>query len=291
VSELVSRALPESRLQSSGYAERVGVLTVDLSVFGVVMTADSQPIEALSGQTRILGQPGRHHTRNPILKRQAGGFTGFVGFVGTEQIGGKTTRDWLDGFGARHATAGLHAYATELGEELTQEWERHGLCSVLEILISGVEQGEVRFWYVRNSDGLNPDGTYCAPKTGFDAVDDFDGNYVPRDLGPGQTKQELLRERLYFFRQGALLPAAAVFDTFTGIVSMLYAQGIAGFTPIASLDDLGFSARQRLEFVKRLYSKRHGIFREALAPIGGKVHVVGVDRQGAVKDYSKIRSG
>jgi hypothetical protein len=267
----------------------VGVLTVDLTSFGVVMTADSQPIEALDGQTRILGQAGRRHTRNPILRREAGGFTGFVGFVGTEAIGDKTTRDWLDRFGARHPGEGLRDYATALGLELTAEWRRHGLSSVLEILISGVECGDVRFWFVRNSDGLYQDGTYCAPKAVFDAVDDFDGNYVPRDVRPGQSKDDLLRERMYSFRQGALFPAAAIFDVFTNVLSMLYAQSVQGFTPIASLDDLGYSARQRLEFVKRLYSQKHGIYREPLAPIGGKVHVVGVDRNGTIQEYSKIR--
>jgi hypothetical protein len=89
---------------SAGYAGRVGVLTVDLTAYGVVMSADSQPIEAMDGVTRVLGQPGRRHTRNPILTRNAGGFAGFTGYVGTETIGGKATRDWLDAFGAGHSS-------------------------------------------------------------------------------------------------------------------------------------------------------------------------------------------
>jgi hypothetical protein len=267
----------------------VGVLTVDLTAYGVVMSADSQPIEAIDGVTRVLGQPGRRHTRNPILTRNAGGFAGFIGYVGTEAIGGKTTRDWLDAFGARHPSESLADYAGALGLELTDEWQRHGHASVLEILISGVENGEVRFWYVRNSQGLYDDGTYQAPKTSFDAVNDLDVNHVPRDLRPGQTKEDLLRERMYSFRQGALLPAAAIFDVFRDILGMLYANGIDGFTPIASLDDLGYFARQRLEFVKRLYSQKHGIYRKSPAPLGGNVHVVGVGRDCVIRKYSKIR--
>jgi hypothetical protein len=267
----------------------MGVLTVDLATFGVVMTADSQPIDALDGQTRILGHAGRWHTRNPILMRAAGGFTGFVGFVGTEQIGNANTRDWLDAFGTRHPTETLTEYATALARELEAEWQRHGIKSVLEILISGVENGDVRFWFVRNSQGLHPDGTYMAPKTAFDAVDDFDGNYVPRDLRPGQTKEDLLRERIYSFRQGALLPAAGIFDMFRDILGVLYVHGIPGFTPMASIDDLGHFARQRLEFVKRLYSKKHGIYRDPVAAIGGRVYVFGVGRDGVVRKYSKIR--
>src|SRR6266508_2368994 len=123
----------------------MGVLTVDLTAFGVVMSADSQPIEALDGETHVLGQPGQRHTRNPILTREAGGFAGFTGYVGTETVGGKATRDWLDAFGAKNPTASLADYAHALGRELTDEWQRHGLASVLEILISGVEDGDVRF--------------------------------------------------------------------------------------------------------------------------------------------------
>ncbi len=63
-----------------------------------------------------------------------------------------------------------------------------------------------------------------APKATFDAVDDFDGNYVPRDLRPEQTKEDLLRERIYSFRQGALLPAAGIFDMFRDILGTLYAH-------------------------------------------------------------------
>jgi hypothetical protein len=267
----------------------VGVLTVELTAFGVVMTADSQPIQALDGETRLLGHAGRWHTRNPILKRSAAGFSGFTGFVGTETIADRPTRDWLESFGRRHPTAHLADYAEALGAELTDEWSRLGLVSVLEILISGVEDGDIQFWYVRNSDGLNGDGTYSAPKAGFDAVNDFDLNYVPQALRPGQTKDELLRERTYSFRQGALYPAAAIFDVFRNILEMLYANRIEGFTPLASLDDLGYFARQRLEFVKRLYSQKHGIYGNPVPPIGGKVHVVGVGRDGVPHDYSKNR--
>jgi hypothetical protein len=173
---------------------------------------DSQPIEALDGQTRLLGQPGRRHTRNPSLARAAGGFRGFPGYVGTETIGGKATRDWLDSFGARHPSESLADYAHAFGQELTDEWQRLGLASVLEILISGFENGDVRFWFVRNSQGLYEDGTYRAPKAEFDAVNDLDVNYVPNDLRPGQTKEELLRERIYSSKRGCRGADASLLD-------------------------------------------------------------------------------
>lgn len=264
---------------------------MDLSRFGVVMSADSQPVELLDRKARVLANAGGHLTRCPILTRHTAGFTGFTGFVGTEAIGAIPTRDWLARFGKRHEDDGLAAYAKALGETLTKEWEKRALSSVLEILVSGVENGEVRFWFVRNSDGLHDDDwTYRTPLPEFAVVDDLDGNYVPRDLIPSQTKEDLLRSRMYSFRQGALLPAAHVFEAFSKILQTIYAQPVEGFEPIASLDDLAYFARQRIEFLKRLYSEKHGIYKKSPAPIGGEVHVLGVTREGEVRQYPKIRN-
>lgn len=56
------------------------------------------------------------------------------------------------------------------------------------------------------------------------------------------------------------------------------------------MDDLAFFARQRMEFLKRLFSKKHGIYRKSPAPLGGEIHVFGVARDGVAKTYPKIRS-
>ncbi len=254
------------------------------------MSADSQPIEALGGQMRVL-KPQGGLTRCPILIRNEGGFAGFIGYVGTEEIDGRPTQEWLTASGARHAGVSLSNYAVALGRELTALWKSLGLRSVLEILISGVENGDVRFWYVRNSQGLyDHDWTYKPTKQDFDVVDDLDGRYMPRDLQPGQTKEELLRERTYSFRQGVLLPAAPVFDAFSQILAMLHTHRVDGFEPVGSLDDLAYFARQRMEFLKRLSSKKHGIYTKSPAPLGGEVHVLGVDRNGVMKTYPKIRA-
>lgn len=268
----------------------MGILAVDVSTFGVVMSADSQPIEAVDHETRVMSPQGSL-TRCPIVIRSAGGFAGFVGYVGTEEIDGDSTHDWITGFGARHATANLAEYANALGLELTAAWQTLGLESVLEILITGVEDGDVRFWFVRNSQGLyDDDWTYKSPKPEFDVVDDLDGRYMPKDLRPGQTKEDLLRERMYSFRQGVLLPAAPVFDAFSSILDLLYTHQVDGFEPVASIDDLAYFARQRMEFLKRLSSKKHGIYTNSPAPLGGEVHVFGVDRNGVMKTYPKIRA-
>jgi len=181
--------------------------------------------------------------------------------------------------------------AKTLGDELTREWQRLALASILEILISGVEGNEPRFWYVRNSDGLHDDDwTYKPPRKDFSVVNDLDENYVPRDRQPGQTKEDLLRTRVYSFRLGALLPAAQVFNAFNEILGTIYARSIDGFEPITSLDDLAYFARQRMEFLKRLYSGKHGIYKKSPGPLGGDVHVFGVTRDGVIWKYPKIRS-
>jgi hypothetical protein len=269
---------------------RIGLLAVDVSRFGVVMSADSQPIELLDHETRVLASTGRQLRRCPILIREGGGFVGFTGFVGTEAIGSSTTRDWLADFGEQHPNLGLAGYAEALGDALSDAWRELGLVSILEILVSGVENGEVRFWFVRNSNGLH-DGnwTYRPPQPRFVAVDDLDGNYMPHDLQPGQSKEDLLRSRIYSFRQGVLLPAAQVFEAFGTILQTIYAQPVEGFKPVDSLDDLAYFARQRIEFLKRLYSGKHGIYRRSPAPLGGQVHVLGVSSTGEVRQFPKIR--
>jgi hypothetical protein len=75
----------------------MALLVVDVFAHGVVMSADSQPVEILDGQNRII-RPEAWHTRDPILQRVGGGFVGLVGFAGTEEIEGVTTREWLRRF-------------------------------------------------------------------------------------------------------------------------------------------------------------------------------------------------
>jgi hypothetical protein len=70
----------------------------------------------------------------------------------------------------------------------------------------------------------------------------------------------------------------------------IYAQQIAGFTPIRSLNDLAFFDRQRMEFAKRLYSPKHGISKAASAGIAGEVHVFGITRGGEIRRYGKHRN-
>jgi hypothetical protein len=266
----------------------VGLLAVDVSGVGAVMSADSQRVELLDGDYRVL--PGPPFNSNPIVIREAGGFCGLLGYVGTESIDGTRMPDWLSAFSTAHAGEPLGTFAVVLADALTAEWQRLGLTTVLEIFIAGVESGDVRFWYVGNSRGLyEHNWTFKQPSPQFRSEDDLDRNYIPRDLKPGQTKKQLLETHLYSFREGVLLPAAPVFDAFITILTTIYARGIEGFEPVSSLDDLAYFARQRMEFLKRLYSHDHGIYKKSPAPLDGDVHVLGVTAEGEVRKYPKLR--
>jgi hypothetical protein len=76
-----------------------------------------------------------------------------------------------------------------------------------------------------------------------------------------------------------------VFDAFSNILALLYTHQVDGFEPVASIDDLAYFARQRMEFLKRLSSKKHGMDRRALAPVSRtRVRVGSQPRRGARPD-------
>lgn len=251
----------------------MGLLALDVSRFGVVMSADSQPIQLLAGRNRIQRLSGQR-SRNPIILRCTGGFIGLVGYVGRSEVHGIETRSWLERFGAQNPGISVADYCNALREALTSEWQRRRSKSALWIFVSGMEATEIRFWFVSNTYGaINRDGTYSTVRTSFNAVNDLDENYIAPDLSQGlaATKEQLLRRRIYFFRNGALWPSTMIFDAFSGIVQSLYAQRLRGFPPIRSLDDLAFVDRQRMEFTKRIYNPEYGISRAAVPAIGGVV--------------------
>ena len=95
---------------------------------------------------------------------------------------------------------------------------------------------------------------------------------------------------MFSFRQGVLLPASPVFDGFANLMSVLYTHGVPGFPMMRSLDDVGYYARLRMEFLKRLCSSKHGIYDSKTdSPVGGDVHAYGVACDGEVKEYVKLR--
>jgi hypothetical protein len=264
----------------------MGLITVDVLADGVVMCGDSQGIEILGGTVNVEAASGRR-TRNPIVFRRGGGFTGLVGSVGTEQIEGARAAAWLKSFSDGMPDADLSSFCPALADRLTEIWKRDGMTSILEILVTGVVAGDVQFWYVRNSDGLSGFG-HGPPAASFHSENDLDLNYVPPALQPGESKPSLLSRVTFSFWQGVHFPASIVFQGFQHIMGPIYASGVQGFVPISSLDDLGFYARVRMELLKRLYSPTHGIYAKGQTPpIGGDVHTYGVALDGEVRRYAK----
>lgn len=265
----------------------MGILALDVSRFGIVMSADSQPVELLDGRNRVMSTGG-WTTRNPMIVRCGGGFKGLIGSVGCERIEGRPTAQWLQVFSAQHPDESLAAFCGSLADALLQHWRREGLPYGLWVFISGYEGPEVRFWFVCNIDGLYPDATYRLLPT-FNAINDLEIKLAP-DVNEGRTKEETLRVRMIQFRNGVLVPGAGIFDAFTTVMDGIYAQRIPEFPPIRSLGDLAFYDRQRLEFTKRLFTSKYGIAAEGTSPgIGGQVHVRGVDPNGEIWNYPKHR--
>ncbi len=269
----------------------MALLAVDVSAHGVVMSADSQPVEIRGGENRVVATRGRQK-RNPIVIRCGGGFVGVVGFVGTEELEGVATREWLQAFSDVRPGDEVQAFCDGLAAALTDVWRRDQRASVLEILVAGEVAGDVQFWYVRNSDGLiDATWKHHPPSEQFASVNDLDTNYVPNHAASGEPKDDLLERMMFSFRQGVLLPAAPVFDAYAQLLDTIYAGNVEGFAPLASLDDVGHYARVRMEFLKRLCTAKYGIHGENVpTPIAGDVHVVGVGRDGAVREYRKNRN-
>jgi hypothetical protein len=266
----------------------VGLLAVDVTAYGVVMSADSQRVEIHGGNNRALQQRGREK-RDPIVIRMGGGFVGLVGFAGTEAIESIDTAEWLRRFSSACPQDDVDAFCTRLGARLTEVWRDEKLPTVLEILVSGEVAGDVQFWYVRNSADLGLDGTHNPPADRFVVENDLDRNYIPRDALPGESKAGVLSRMTYSFRQGVLLPASPVFNGFGILMGTLYAHQVPGFA-LASLDDVGHYARVRMELLKRLCSSKYGIYAPNMpSMVGGDVHVYGVDRDGAIRKYVKGR--
>jgi hypothetical protein len=264
----------------------MGLITVDVFADGVVMCGDSQGIEILGGTHHIETGGGRR-TRNPIVVHRGGGFTGLVGSVGTEQIEGTRAAAWLKSFSDGMPGVDHESFCPALAARLTEIWKRDDMKSILEILVTGVVDGDVKFWYVRNRDGLSGFG-HSPPAVSFRSENDLDLNYVPPALRHGESKRSLLSRVMFSFWQGVHFPASVVFQGFQDIMGPIYASGVDGFVTISSLDDLGFYARVRMEFLKRLYSPTHGIYAKGQTPpVGGDVHTYGVALDGEVRRYVK----
>lgn len=264
----------------------MGLLTVDVTALGVVMSSDSQPIEIVSGNIRVLDFGGERR-RDKMIERHGGGFDGLIGYVGTEQVGTKTTRAFIDRVSHGAPDLPLAEFAEHLARELSAAWIAHELTTGLWVFLAGAEDGELRFWFAVNCDFTG--GLYTNVRCAFTVVNDLDEHAVPRVMREGgfNSKAEVLANRTLLFRNGALLPAATIFDDFTALIERVYVGGYDGFDRILTLDDYAYLVRMRQEFIKRMFDNSKGIYRNDNPPIGGVIFVRAVSPDGAVSKYEK----
>jgi hypothetical protein len=250
------------------------------------MSSDSQPIEILSGSIAVPDFGGERR-RDKIVERRGGGFDGLIGYVGTEQIGSETARAFIERVSREQPALPLKEFSEFLAEELSRAWVEHDLATGLWIFIAGTEDGEPRFWFAVNCDFAG--GLYTNVRPAFTAVNDLDEHAVPRVMREGgfSSKAEVLANRTLFFRNGALIPAATIFDDFTGLIERVYVGGYDGFDRISTLDDYAYLVRMRQEFIKRMFDSSKGIYGHHNPPIGGVVYVRGVTPGGEIKEYVK----
>ena len=264
----------------------MGLLTVDVTTLGIVMSSDSQPIEIVSGDIRVPDFTGERR-RDKISERHGGGFDGLVGYVGTEQIGPETTRAFIERVSRDQPDLPLPAFADQLAHELSAAWVEHSLSTGLWVFIAGAEHGELRFWWLFNGDFAG--GLYVNLRRAFTVVNDLDDHAVPAAMTDGgfDSKADVLANRTLFFRNGALIPAARIFDEFTRLIERVYVGGYDGFERISTLADYAYLVRMRQEFIKRMFDSSKGIYRHRNPPIGGVVYVRGVSPDGEISEYEK----
>lgn len=266
----------------------MGLLACDITRAGIVMSSDSQDVLLTEGRCDPIGEGG-HRQKDKIIRVKAESFSALVGYVGTEQIGSTATRAWLERFiKARLDTAGLAAFSNELGHALSEAWEAEKLDSCLWVFVAGYEGGEPFFWYVVNATGFDEFGRYTGISRAFRVVNDLDDNYLPEYTAHGLTKTQVLDDRSFQFYNGAIFPGSFIFRSFDEMIGEIARIGPPGFPRAFTLERYAFVVRQRMEFLKRLYSPKHGIHSPDAVPlVEGKVYVYALALDGTFTEAPK----
>jgi hypothetical protein len=257
----------------------MGLLCLDITPRGIILSSDSQDIQLLNNSFRIINR--RHLYKQKIITVNLNNFHGLLGYVGTEKIGSTETLGWLKtkiaAIGNRNTS--LYTFCTSLATSLSDDWNRRICKQGLWLFITGYEGQQERFWYINNIAATDSrTGLYTGIGQDFKAVDDLDGNYIKKYIEHGYTKRHVLNTTLLNFRNGVLIPFIGIYDKFNDMLQDLYKTKDPGFKRPTSLKDFAFIAKQRFEFVKRLYSKKHGIYKNH-PPIGGDIIVYTIDRK------------
>jgi hypothetical protein len=210
-----------------------------------------------------------------------------IGYVGTEAIGTDDTRAWLERFSSANRELSLSDFCPALAARLSTEWASLELGSCLWVFVAGYEAADSRFWFVVNAELDETRGVYVDVSSQFRAVNDLDEHAIPRYLPRGGTKEDVLSRRIVFFRNGALVPAAGICDHYTKLLEWLLFGSHPGFGPVTTIDEYAYLVKQRQEFTKRLFSKKHGVYKGAASPIGGEIFIRSVAAGGEIHAYGK----
>jgi hypothetical protein len=186
---------------------------------------------------------------------------------------------------------GVADFCQTLGAALSDAWDEHALDSCLWVFVAGYEDGEPQFWYVVNATRQN-EIAYSGISRRFRVVNDLDDNYLAEYRDRGLSKTQVLEQISFHFRNGAVFPGAFIFDAFSQTIEMMVSVDPAAFGlhPF-TLVRYAYIARQRMEFLKRLYSPTHGICSPTAVPlIDGTVYVYTLAPDGTFTKNPKIRS-
>jgi hypothetical protein len=258
----------------------VGLLTVDVTPLGIVMAADSQRVDIYADRLDL----GGFTTRNSIVRMEGTGFSGFVGSIGTEKVGGEPTAAWLARALADIRQKPLSEVCEALGERLTAIWEAGPGLTRLSLFVAGYEEGEPQFWWIANEDVPGP-STVAVP-TKFDVVNDLTERYYPQHNLGGETIREVIERNLPSFRRG-VMEVANVFDRFTVGVGQTIQDGQRWIPPLHTLERFAAYTRFRFEYTKRVYDPKYGIGVEQSRPVAGNIQVVSVDPLGIARVHYK----
>lgn len=291
-----TRADPESRTgqryvakpATAGQAHlgHVGLLTVDVTALGIVMTSDSRPIEIGSGDIRVPPFVGEQR-RNKILERHGGGFDGLIGYAGTEQIGGRSTRAFIEQVSTACPDLGLG----DSSISWRTSYRGHGSSANSRRASGSLSRERKVVSSASGSCATSTSTAACTSIFGAPSPPWTTSTSMPSRGSCEKTtltsKDEVLSRIALFFRNGALIPAASILDDFDALIRRLYAGGYAGFDPISSLDEYARLVRMRQEFVKRMFDSSKGIYRAGRSPIGGVIYIRSVSPQGAIFEHGK----
>jgi hypothetical protein len=260
---------------------RVGLLTVDVNPFGVVMTSDSQPVDIFARHVSVHMQGAK--VGSHIVRARARGFNGLAGYVGTEIIERRPARQWLQDAVVARSALTLSELCEELAAALTEIWTGEGMATHLSIFVAGYEGEEPCFWFISNGE---VDASTTSIPVVFEAVDDLGGRYHEVNARPGETRRELVARTQPSFRRG-VLAAARIFDGFTALVVQTIQDGHPQIPPVQSLDRYAAYAKFRFEFAKRMYDPKYGVGTDPHPPVAGTIHVYSVDSSGTTRVHGK----